>query len=98
MPDSLPEASAAFRTRLANRRVLILLDNVRDADQVVEIAADVRDRRREARARLELGELLDELGEHEDAVPNLEFALAFYREHDPVPAQRAAKLLGADSA
>ncbi|MFI7068203.1 tetratricopeptide repeat protein [Kribbella sp. NPDC050124] len=71
---------------------------IEELEQVVEIAADVRDRRREARARLELGELLDELGEHEDAVPNLEFALAFYREHDPVPARRAAKLLGADSA
>ncbi|WP_433333549.1 BTAD domain-containing putative transcriptional regulator [Spirillospora sp. CA-294931] len=34
LPDSLSERSALYRTRLAERRVLVLLDNARDAEQV----------------------------------------------------------------
>lgn len=34
VPDGLAERAACFRTQLADRRVLILLDNARDADQV----------------------------------------------------------------
>lgn len=34
LPDSLPARTAMFRSALAQRRVLIVLDNARDADQV----------------------------------------------------------------
>lgn len=37
VPDRLPDAIAAFRTRFADRRVLLLLDNAADVDQLTEL-------------------------------------------------------------
>ncbi|MGC4941451.1 tetratricopeptide repeat protein [Kribbella sp. DT2] len=37
VPDNVPEAAAALRTRLADRRVLLLLDNARDIVQVADL-------------------------------------------------------------
>jgi len=37
LPDGLAERSALFRSLLADRRMLVLLDNARDADQVSEL-------------------------------------------------------------
>ncbi|WP_165555722.1 helix-turn-helix domain-containing protein [Kribbella pittospori] len=55
---------------------------IEQTEHALEVALDVGDLRREAQARLELGRVLNDIGEPDDAVPNLEFALAFYREHD----------------
>ncbi|GAA3542599.1 transcriptional regulator AfsR [Nonomuraea rosea] len=37
IPDGLPERSALFRSILADRRILVLLDNARDAEQVIPL-------------------------------------------------------------
>lgn len=68
---------------------------IEQTEHALEIALDVGDLRREAQARLELGRVLNDIGEYDDAVPNLEFALAFYREHDPALVQQTEELLAA---
>lgn len=67
-------------------------------ESALEIATAVGDRRREAQSRLTLGELLSEIGEDDDALPNLRLALDFYREHHPGNAERAEQLLMAAEA
>jgi len=66
---------------------------IKHAESALEIALDVTDRRREAQIRLLLGELLAELGDRDEAVANIEFALAFYRRHHPGKASTAEALL-----
>ncbi|MDH6579111.1 AfsR/SARP family transcriptional regulator [Kitasatospora sp. MAP5-34] len=41
MPDSLEQRAALYRSLLANRRMLILLDNARDADQLTPLIPGV---------------------------------------------------------
>jgi len=66
---------------------------IEHAESALEIALDVNDPRREAQVRLLLGEVLSELGDRDEAVANLEFALGFYRRHHPGKAADAEALL-----
>ncbi len=63
------------------------------AESALEIALDVNDVRREAQIRVLLGELLHGIGDHDEAVANVEFALSFYRQRHPGKAARAEELL-----
>ncbi|MFI5735372.1 tetratricopeptide repeat protein [Kribbella sp. NPDC051587] len=66
---------------------------IEHAESALEIALDVNDPRREAQVRVLLGELLNEIGDRDDAVANLEFALTFYRRHHPGKATDTEALL-----
>jgi len=68
---------------------------IEETEHAIEIAVEVGDRRRESRSRLALGRLLTALDEYDDAVPNLQFALDFYRDRDPALATEADELLEA---
>ncbi|MFF1819867.1 NB-ARC domain-containing protein [Kribbella sp. NPDC058245] len=66
---------------------------IEHAESALEIALDVSDIRREAQIRLLLSELLNEIGDRDEAVANVDFALHFYRQHDPGKAAAAEALL-----
>ncbi|TDD58646.1 helix-turn-helix domain-containing protein [Kribbella antibiotica] len=70
-----------------------LEQGIEQAELALEIALDVQDIRREAQVRVLLGELLNEIGDRDEAVANLEFAIAFYRQHHPGKATDAEALL-----
>ncbi|MFB6720748.1 tetratricopeptide repeat protein [Kribbella sp. NPDC056345] len=74
-------------------RMIDFESGLEQAESALEIAVDVNDRRREAQIRVLLGELLSEIGERDEAVANLEFALTFYEQHHPGKASKAEALL-----
>ncbi|MFI5735373.1 tetratricopeptide repeat protein [Kribbella sp. NPDC051587] len=66
---------------------------IEQTELALDIAVDVRDPRREAQLRLLLGELLLGIRDDDEAIINLESALAYYRQRDSARAEQAQDLL-----